>query len=139
MLGICLLLAGCNKPPPDPAQLRASEKTLIQATVADPARAARLLELIDQRERLADETLAMQQEFRREMHLLNADYAARREVVVEIIDVYNGERAARQLRFIELITAMKRATTAAEWRIIADFQLRNTDPRQLLRRTAGGG
>lgn len=137
LIGTCLLLAGCGKPPPDPVQLRADEKTLIQSTVAEPARASRLLDLIEQRERLSDETRAMQEKFRREMYLLNADYEARREVAVEIIDVYNRERADKELRFIDLITAMKQTTTAEEWRIIADFQLKHVGPRQLLLQPAG--
>ena len=133
------LVLGCAKALPDRAQLRADEVALIQSTITDPARRERMLDLIDRREGLVGETRELLRRYRREMAALNADYDARREVVVEIIDVYNRERAQIQLRFIDLIGAMKSATTAAEWKIIAEFQLEYFDPRRMVYHRAGSG
>lgn len=130
---------GCAKKPPDQAQLRADEITLVQATVAEPARAERLLALLDERDRLIEETVTMLREYKREIKALNADFDAQRDVVVEIIDYYNRERALKQLRFIDLIAQMKSATTAEEWALIADFQLQNLNPRQLVYQPLAGG
>lgn len=135
---IAVLTLGCSKQAPDPAQIRLDETALIQSTVVDPVRAAKMLALLDARDRLIEESSALLQQYRRELQALNADYDARREVIVEIIDVYNRERAIKQLRFIELIAEMKRATTAAEWKVIAEFELDNFNPRQLLSQAAEG-
>lgn len=136
---LAILALGCSKEPPDQAQLSANEVTLVQATITDPQRAERLLALLDERDRLIEENVAMLRQYRREMKALNADFDAQREVVVEIIDYYNRERALKQLRFIELIAQMKRTTTAEEWAVIADFQLQNFKPRQLLYQPLAGG
>lgn len=131
-------VAACTKAPPDPAQLRTDETALVRATVSDPARAERLLGLFDERDRLIEETVAMLQQYRREMKAVNADYDASREIIVEMVDYYNRERAQKQLRFIDLIAQMKAATTAAEWQVIAEFQLDNFNPRQLVLGRAKG-
>lgn len=134
LLLLIAAIAGCALPPADPAQLRDEETALVLSTVADSARAQRLLDLIDQRDRLVEETRAMLEQYRREMKAVNADYDASREIVVEMIDYYNRDRAKKQLAFIDLITKMKRATTAGEWAVIADYQLENLNPRELLYR-----
>ena len=131
-------MVGCARPPADPAALRAFETALVQSTVTDPARAQRLLALIDQRDRLIDETRGMMDRYRCEMRAINADYDAGRDAVVELIDDYNRDRARKQLAFIELVTAMKRSTTAEEWAVIANFQLQNFNPRELLYRRPEG-
>ncbi|MDH3762552.1 MAG: hypothetical protein OEU50_16340 [Gammaproteobacteria bacterium] len=136
---VAILALGCSKEPPDQAQLRADEITLVQATVAEPARVERLLALLDERDRLIEETVTMLREYKREIKALNADFDAQRDVVVEIIDYYNRERALKQLRFIDLIAQMKSATTAEEWALIADFQLQNLNPRQLVYQPLAGG
>ncbi len=139
LLPVFALLAGCAQPPLDPAQRRADETALVRATVADPARAETLLGLIDERERLIGETREMLRQYRREMRAINADYGAGRDVVVDMIDDYNRDRALKQLAFIDLVTKMKAATSAAEWAVIADFQLRNANPRKLLYRPLEDG
>jgi hypothetical protein len=132
LLLLATLASGCSKPNLDPAKLRADETALVQATVADPARAEKLLALLDERDRLIDETTGMLRQYRREMQALNADYDASREIIIEMIDYYNRDRAEKQLRFIELIKQMKATTSAAEWEVIAEFQLDNFNPRQLI-------
>ncbi len=139
---ILLLLAwvspGCVKQAPDAEQFRADETRLVKATVADAARAERLLALFEERDRLIEETGALLRQYRREFKAINAEYDTGREVHIEMVDYYNRGRAQKQLRFIELITQMKAATSATEWRVIAEFQLDNFDPRrQLFGRIAG--
>lgn len=135
---LATITAGCIKRAPDPVQIRAGETALIQSTVAEPARAERMLDLLTQRDRLIEETTAMLQQYRREMKSLNADYDSSREIVIEMIDHYNRERGQKQLRFIDWIAQMKAATTAAEWQGIAEFQLANFNPRRLVRGRSRG-
>lgn len=132
LLLMAILTLGCVKQSPDPAQLLADESALIQATVTDPARAERLLALLEQRDRLIEESTALLRQYQREMKAVNADYDASREIIIEMIDSYNHARAQKLLRFIELITQMKAATSAAEWKVIAEFQLEYFIPRQLI-------
>ena len=136
---VTFAVLGCSRPAPDPVQMRASETALIQATVADPARAELLLELLEERDRIIDETVAMMKQYRRELRSLNADYDSSREIMIEMIDYYNRERAQKLLRFIELIAKMKAATNAEEWRVIAEFQLDYFNPRQLIYSRSAGG
>lgn len=136
---VAVLALGCSKEPPSQAQQSVNEVTLVQATITDPQRAERLLALLDERDRLIEENAAMLRQYKREMKALNADFDAQRDVVVEIIDYYNRERALKQLRFIDLIEQMKRATTAEEWAVIADFQLQGFKARQLLYQPLAAG
>ena len=139
LLFLVAVIAGCARPPADPAQLRADETALVQSTVADPQRVEQLLALIEERDRLVEETRDMLEQYRREMQAINADYESSRDVIVEMIDYYNRDRAKKQLAFIDLISKMKRATTVDEWEVIADFQLRNLNPRELIYRPLEGG
>jgi hypothetical protein len=139
LLFFVVLVSGCSKQISDPAQLLADEEALVRATVTDPARAARFLDLLEQRDRLIEETTAMMQQYRREFKSINSDYDADREIIVEMIDYYNRDRGQKQLRFIKLIANMKATTTAAEWKVIAEFQLENLNPRQLVYARATGG
>lgn len=136
LLFFAVLVVACAKQVPDPAQLLADEISLIESTVTDPASAEPLLDLLQERDRLIDETRTLLQQYRREMQALNSDYDASRELLIEMIDYYNRERAGKQLRFIDLITRMKRSTTAEEWNAIADFQLGNFNPRRLIYQSA---
>lgn len=129
---IICVAAGCAKQAPDPAQMRADETTLIQATVTDPARTERLLGLLEERDRLIEEASAMLQQYRRELKTVNADYDASREIVIEMVDQYNRDRARKQLQFIDLITKMKATTSVDEWKVIAEFQLDRFDARQVI-------
>lgn len=132
LLSISAAIIGCAGQPPDPAQLRTDETTLVQSTVTDSDRAERLLALLDKRDRLIVETRALFEQYRREMKALNADYDASRDVLIEMIDYYNRERARKQLAFLDLVSQMKAATSAEEWAVIADFQLKNFHPRRLI-------
>ncbi len=129
---------GCAKEVLDPAQLRADETTLIKTTVTDPARAARFLDLLDRRDQLIEKSTSLLQQYRQDLKTHNANYDVSREVIIGIVGIYNRERVQNQLRFIELLAGMKAATTAAEWKVIAEFQLDNFNHRQLVYGRATG-
>ena len=107
--------------------------------MADPARAEKLLTLLEDRDRLIDDIAAMLHQYRGELQALNADYDVNRERAVEMLDYYNRDRAQKQLAFIGLLNAMKRATTAAEWQVVARFQLDHFNPHALVYAPAPGG
>jgi hypothetical protein len=133
------LIIGCAKKAPSLAQLRIDETTLVRATVLDPARAARFLDLLEERDQLIDETNVMMQQYRQKLKSVNANYDANSETIVEMIDDYNRDRSQNQLRFIKLIANMKATTMAAEWQVIAEYHLDNFNVRQLVQtRTTGG-
>ena len=136
---VTVAVLGCSRPAPDPVQMRASETALIQATVTDPSRVERLLALLQERDRLVEETRTMMKQYRRELQSLNADYDSSREIMVEMIDYYNRGRAQKLRHFIELTSEMKATTSAAEWQVIAEFQLEYFSPRQMIYSRSAGG
>jgi len=140
LLFACLLLSGCVKrtEAPDPAALRAQiaearqqETDLVRSTVADPARAEQLLQLLEERDRLMAGYARRIGEHRSEITALNADYDATRADFDALLTDFNRQRAEAQSEIILLIDAMKQTTTADEWKVISKFQLRRLHPRQL--------
>ena len=136
-----LLAAACALQPatPDPAQVEArvaefreEERALILETVADSGRAERLLTLLDERDRLIGDSTRAIRDHRGRMARLNADYHAPREQFDALLAAYNEQRSRMQLRFVDVIGRMKAETTAAEWKVIARFQLKNLNPRRLV-------
>ena len=143
-----LLLPACalHKSAPDPAKVQQKmdatlegEKELIRSTIADSERTDRLIALLDVRDRLVGEHAETIADYRDRMKVLNADYDAPRESFEEAIAGYNRERAAWQRRFVELIDAMKKETTAEEWKAIAKYQLKKLNPRELAYKPTEGG
>ena len=91
--------------------VRADEIALVQTTMADSARAERLIGLLQERDRLMDESTAMLRRYRRELLALNADYDSSSESISERVAVFDRERMQMQDRLIELIVQMKATTT----------------------------
>lgn len=136
-----ILLASCAalKQAPDPAKVQAQiaaareqELELVRATVADPARAERLIELLVERDRLVQEHTGLLVVHREKLAALTADYDARREDFEALLAEFNRQRAAAQGEMIDLVAAMKAATTADEWKTISEFQLKRLEPRRLV-------
>ena len=84
---VVVLLASCATltQPPDPgkvqaqiAEAREQEIELVLATVADPVRAERFLELLRERDRLVEQHARGLVAYREKMAALTADYDARR-------------------------------------------------------------
>lgn len=143
-----ILFSSCAglRQPPDPAKVKAQiaeyrqqEIELVRSTVSDPVRAERLLELLGERDRLVDEHAKRVIEHRKKMALLAADYDASREEFEVLLAGFNRQRAAAQRETIDLVAAMKAATTADEWKAISRFQLKRLHPRQLVYGPAAQG
>lgn len=131
---------------PDPAKVRKmiaeariQEVELVRQTIADPERVERFLELLGERDRMVEAYTKRISEHRRELTALNADYDARREEFAQLLERFNRQRASAQQETIELVAAMKAATTADEWAVIAEFQLKRLHPQQLGYGQAEGG
>jgi hypothetical protein len=136
-----MLLASCAtlNQAPDPAKLRAQidaareqELALVRETVADPVRAERFIELLVERDRLVEEHARLLAAHREKMAVLAADYDARREDFEALLADFNRRRAVAQNEMIDLVAAMKAATTADEWKTISKFQLKRLEPRKLV-------
>ena len=151
LLGMVLLAAvasGCalRKGPPDPAKVqqkisaaKEAERALVERTVTDADRAARLAELLAERDRIVDAHGDAVAAYRERMRALNADYDTTDEELAEAVTEYNVQRFGLQTELAELIAEMKATTTAAEWKAIAKYELKKLDPRQLVYGPAGGG
>lgn len=145
---VVVLLASCAtlKKAPDPgkvqaqiAEARAQELELVRATVADPARAERLVELLAERDRLVEKHARLLTAHRQKMAVLAADYDARREDFEVLLADFNRQRAAAQKETIDLVADMKAATTVDEWAAISKFQLKRLAPRKLVYGAAAHG
>jgi flagellar motility protein MotE (MotC chaperone) len=145
---VLVLLASCAtlKQAPDPVELRAQiaeareqEVELVRATVTDPVRAERFVELLRERDRLVEEHAGRLIAHRRKIAALTADYDARREDFEALLADFNRQRESAQQETIDLVAAMKGATTAEEWKTIARFQLKRLDQRKLVYGTAARG
>lgn len=143
-----VLLASCVtvKQAPDPAKVQAQiaaareqELALVRETVADSARAARFIELLRERDRLVEKHARLLVAHREKVALLAADYDARREDFETLLAEFNRQRAAAQKETIDLVAAMKAATTADEWKTISKFQLKRLEPRKLVYGAAAQG
>lgn len=146
ILAVTLLSCASLKQPPDPAQIQAQiaeareqEIELVRATVADPGRAERLLELLRERDRLVEKHARLLIAHREKMAALSADYDARREDFEALLADFNLQRALAQKETIDLVAAMKAATSADEWRTISRFQLKRLEPRNLVYGAAAQG
>ena len=145
---VVLVLAACasRNEAPDPAavqeqvaEYRAEEIELIRSTVLDDDRADRLIALLGERDRLISDHVNDIIAYRKEMSALNANYDAERESFDVLLNKYNIQRESAQREIIALITAMKKETTADEWKIISKYQIKRLNPRQTAYQQAQGG
>ena len=145
---VAILLASCATltQPPDPvkvqaqiAEAREQEIELVRATVADPVRAERFVELLRERDRLVEQHARGLVAYREKMAALTADYDARREEFEALLADFNRQREAAHQETIDLVAVMKEATTADEWKTISRFQLKRLDPRKLIYGSAARG
>ena len=143
-----MLLPACagRKGPPDPAKVQEKmtatldgEKELIRSTVASAERADNLVALLDERNRLAAELTETVSAHRERMTALMADYGAERDSFDETILGFNKERSEAQRQIVELVDAMKKETTAEEWKVVAKYEIKQLNPRELAYKQAGGG
>jgi hypothetical protein len=143
-----VLLASCAtlKQAPDPVKVRAQiaetreqELALVRATIEDPGRADRFIELLGHRDRLVAEHAGQLVAHRKRLAALTADYDARREDFEALLADFNRQRAAAQSETTDLVAAMKATTTAGEWKTISKFQLKRLEQRKLIYGAAAQG
>ena len=143
-----VLLASCTtlQRAPDPlkvqaqiAEAREQELALVRATIADPGRAERFIELLRERDRLVAEHAGHLVAHRQRIAALTADYDARREDFEALLADFNRQRVVAQSETIDLVAAMKAATTAREWKAISKFQLKRLEQRKLVYGEAARG
>ena len=143
-----MLLPACAGPkgPPDPAKVQEKltatldgEKELIRTTVASAERADNLVALLDERNRLVAELAETVRAHRERVTALMADYGAERDSFDEAILGFNKERSEAQRQIVELVDAMKKETTAEEWKVVAKYEIKQLNPRELAYKQAGGG
>jgi hypothetical protein len=118
---------------------REQEIALVRATVADTGRSERFMELLRERDRLVEKHARLLVAHRERMAALTADYDARREDFEALLADFNKQRATAQKETIDLVAAMKAATTADEWKTISKFQLKRLEPRKLVYGAAAQG
>ncbi len=143
-----LLLPACasRKEAPDPvkvqeqiAEYRNQELDLVRSTILDQERADRLIDLLADRDRLISDHTKEISSYREKMYALNTDYNAQRESFDVLMTCYNSQRATAQREYVALIEAMKKETTAEEWKKISKFQLKRLNARKLTYGQLSGG
>jgi len=121
------------------AEHRAQEIDLVRSTVLDNDRADRFIALLAKRDLIIDDHVKEIVAHRKAISALNAGYDAEREDFKVLLSRYNKQRESAQREIVALIAAMKKKTTADEWKIISKYQLKRLNPRQTgYRQTSGG-
>jgi hypothetical protein len=143
-----LSLPACasRKEAPDPikvqeeiAEYRSQELELVRSTIPDHQRADRLIQLLGERDRLISDHTQEISAYREQMSALNADYNAERQSFDRLMTGYNSQRETAQKEYVALLAAMKKETTAEEWKVISKYQLKRLNPRKLTYGQASGG
>jgi major membrane immunogen (membrane-anchored lipoprotein) len=143
-----LLIVACStqKTAPDPAEIqmeiaasKVEELDLVRATIPEPERAERFIDLLAKRDLLLGRYTSQIADHKKEMARLNADYRAERgEFETQLAD-YNSKRITAQKELVDLLVEMKQVTTADEWNEISAFQLDRLDLRRLAYSGPDGG
>lgn len=137
---VVLSIAACSfqKTAPDPAEIerqiadaKAEELDLVRATIDDPERTTRFIDLLAERDRLIDDFVDDVARHRSAMARLDADYDAERSDFEALLAEFNTKRAAAQGAYIDLVAEMKETTSGNEWKKIAAFQAGRLEARQL--------
>ena len=138
----CLTLAmsiqSCAKSIKDPADVAVEERALVESTILDADRVAQFLSVLDDRDQLVSEQLQLRSNYSQSMQLLNSDYDANRAAFEQLLTNYREESVQTLRQMIAQIEQMKSITTAAEWKVIADYQLDNQPRSRLLGQRSTG-
>jgi len=145
---VIFLLSSCSlrTQTPDPevvrqqtTSYREQELELVRATISDPVRADRFLNLIAERDELIAQSTETIKVYRERMSGLNEDYYADRESFESLLAEFSRQRETAQTQFVAVIGRMKATTTPEEWKTIARFQTKRLNPRELTYGSTGGG
>ena len=135
-----------QKTAPDPASIedqiaaaKVEELELVRSTIADPERADRFIELLAERERILARVVERVAAHKEQVYRLDADDDAERADFEAVFADYNRARADLQTEMVDLIGAMKQATTAEEWKALSSFQLKRLNLRELAYGGQAGG
>jgi hypothetical protein len=134
LLAASLILLGCvSSKPRDFASLLqlmqdrgSEEQQLVRTAVADPARAAVVLDLLSQRDGLAADYGAAMTRYEAALRSLDRSYDASRQDFDQLLGDFNATRREFHRAMVELTAEMKAATTEAEWKSLAAFHLKGT-------------
>jgi len=145
---VTLLILACStqKTAPDPAQIqleiaasKIEELDLVRATIPEPERAERFIDLLAKRDSLLERHTSQIADHKKQMARLNADYLAERgEFETQLAD-YNSKRITAQKELVDLLIEMKQVTTVDEWDEISTFQLDRLDLRKIAYSGPDGG
>lgn len=113
------------------AAARVEEINLVRATIVDVERADRFVTLLEERDRIIDDYVGIVAAYREKILAMSAEYTTTRPQITGLVSGYNQDRANVQRKFADLFDAMKRETTADEWKKIARYQVKRLNPRQL--------
>ncbi len=131
-IGGCSFFKGDADLPGDLAEARAQEKSLVIDTIVDTSRSEVFLQLLSERDLLLDEQIVVTREHIERIETLTKDYHATRADFADLFDGYNTARTANQRRYVEIISAMKNATTREEWKAISKYQLKYLEARAMV-------
>lgn len=128
---VIFLFQGCSGTVKNTTEARETERELVHRTIESPERAMRFISLLDQRDQLINNQIEAVNHYRQQMKNLNIDYTADRKSFEKAVAAFNKNRVQQQRLWVELIVAMKKETTAKEWKKITKFQLKHLNAREL--------
>jgi hypothetical protein len=115
----CCAVAGCSRHAvPTPEDMHADWSVRVHRAIADPARAERVTalarQLVDGQQTLARDLSATADR----MAALNTDHAASKEAYLALYEEFASRQRVAQLNLKDQILAMRRETSAEEWKAI---------------------
>jgi len=113
------------------SEARTEEVVLVRSTVADEGRADRVIALLQERDQVMNRYVTVLKQYSDDILQMNADYAVTRDQLEEKMTSYHADRTMLQKDFVDLIDAIKKETTADEWKSLAKYQLKKLNPRTL--------
>ncbi|MEE4361482.1 MAG: hypothetical protein V2I63_08145 [Pseudomonadales bacterium] len=116
---------------------RAREQALVRETVADPDRMTTIVGLIDERDRIVSAYAERVRRYVEDARRLNGNYDARIEDFEVLVSEFRDARQSYQEAMVRIVDRMKDATSDAEWKRLAAFQLKELNPRSMTQ-PAGG-
>ncbi len=120
-----LLTAGCSSRGYDPEKAKEAMEDLrvfARKEIPDPARSTKVLALIDVYDNQIESLNGQFRTFLEGLQKLNSDYDAPRERFQKLDDDFRAARSALQGALLDTVVAMKAATTAKEWKSLADLE-----------------
>lgn len=133
MAGLVLFTApGCASRSNVPNSYELQERTsaahadfrkMITVEIADPARAAIVVGLADERDALMARHSESVRTYAESMKTLSSDYSTTREDFEKLVRDYDSDRRGFQAEFVGLIAEMKAVTTEVEWRKLSKFDI----------------